>query len=322
MKLNLKLLNRFCVIFVFIILSVLVSCGCRTGIKPITKFEKKELPKEISRPLHLIIIVDAQAMLGMFGNYGYSFVDSGNDFFTVSWSNAQSSFSKFFPKLYSDATTTIPIVVKMSVGHDTGCSLHQIWLSIQLSPGKYSSPISMDFIEYSPPAEQLRGVWTYIQKEGRPPKKYFFINWVFGYFYEENEDFIKMISDGIVECLNQLSSKEIELVLNNPQAWQYYQDINPFAKSHFSGGTHDVLIDVASEESQPMKAEIVETEYNESSGRGSVVIFVGNTDRILLLKWVKDEVLPGLLGQNKSIRIVGEETLSNQKIKFKFEVIE
>lgn len=320
MKLNLKLLNRFCIIFVFIILSVLVSCGCRTGIKPITKFEKKELPKEISGPLHLIMIVDAQATIG---DYGYSFVDSGNDIFTSVWSEVQPSFSKFFPELYSDATTTIPIVVKMSVRHYEiyRSSLRQFFLSIQLSPGKYSSPISMDFIDYSPPLEQW-GFWTYIQKEGRPHKKIYFVNWVYGYFHEENEDFIKMISDGIVECLNQLSSKEIELVLNNPEAWKYYQDINPFAKSHFSGGTHDVLIDVASEESQPMKAEIVETEYNESSGCGSVVIIVGNTDRILLLKWVKDEVLPGLLGQNKSIRIVGEETLSNQKIKFKFEVIE
>lgn len=329
-KLSLKLLNKIHIVLLAIgIISVFFS-GCvvrNTKIRPITKFERKELPTEIPGPLFLTMYVDTMTTISM---WGYSFVDSGNNVVTFYWPDANLAFSKFVPELYSDTTSTIPIVIKITVDDYGKKSFmgsgitRRFWLAVQLSPEKYSNPVEIKFVDKVKDwRKKDKGVMKKVYRDDGRIFNHWVGNWSYKYFSSEHdENFIKMISEGIVECLNQLSSKEIELVLNNPEAWKCYQEQNPFGKSHFRGGTHDVLIDVASEESQPMKAEIVETEYNESSGRGSVVIIVGNTDRILLLKWVKDEVLPGLLGQNKSIRILGEETLSNQKIKFKFEVIE
>lgn len=368
MKLNLKRLNRFCIILI-VIVSAFVCSGCVTRIKPITKFENKELPKEIPGPLYLTMYVDTKSPIGM---WGYSFVDSGSDVMSFYWPQAHSAFSKVVPELYSDTSSTIPIIIKITVDDNYNRSfwssfpfalLHvssatilpyfkkikrQFSVSVQLSPGKYSDPVIITCEEQDITGLIIVGILRPLFSEKNGWKsgslfdqgkqihftrevnigngrkmKWSAGNWSYRYFlYEENENFIKMISDGVVECLNQLNSKETNLVLNNPEAWKCYQELNPFAKSHFNGGEHSVTVDVTSEEVKLIKANIVETEYNESTCKGSVVIIAGNTDRVLLLKWLRNDVLPGLLGTDKAIKILSEETLPDMKIKFKFQVVE
>ena len=114
-KLSLKLLNKIHIVLLAIgIVSVFFS-GCvvrNTKIRPITKFERKELPTEIPGPLFLTMYVDTMTTISM---WGYSFVDSGNNVVTFYWPDANLAFSKFVPELYSDTTLTIPIVIKITV---------------------------------------------------------------------------------------------------------------------------------------------------------------------------------------------------------------